>query len=161
MKFSNGLPLPDLIYKYNLLGKNKVLHQTKSFMENLYRSLLFVGSILLASCEKKMEPRSDTFCGQARFVRQYHCTAHESIQVVEFMSPNPFATQTNSNDTTGTRYYGAMLDFPDSLAVPGKTFYIRFHRDKVREIKAKVGYCTLEYGPVNILVCEGLSISCI
>ena len=129
-------------------------------MKNLYPTLLFMGSILLGSCEKKIEPRSETFCGQAKFVRQYHCTGQESIQVVEFMSSNPLATQTMNNDTIGTRYYGAMLDFPDSLTVAGKSFYIRFHRDRAREMKAKVGYCTLEYGPVNILVCEGISQSC-
>ncbi|MHA4739638.1 hypothetical protein [Dyadobacter sp. MSC1_007] len=129
-------------------------------MNKLYGSLLVVGPGLLGSCEKKMEPRSDTFCGQARFVRRYHCAASESIQVVEFKSPNPLATQTTRNDTSGTKYYGAMLDLPDSLAVSGKTFYMQFHRDKAREVKAKVGYCTMEYTTVEILVCEGVSQSC-
>jgi len=129
-------------------------------MGKLYRSLFLIGLGLFAACEKKMEPRSETFCAQAKFTRQYHCSASESIQVVEFIAPNPLATKTTGNGIVDARYYGAMLDFPDSLAVPDKTFYIRFHRDKAREEKAKVGYCTMEYAPVNILVCERISQSC-
>ena len=95
-------------------------------MRNLYRTVLFMGSVLSASCEKKMEPRSETICGQAKFVRQYHCTAQESIQVVEFLFSNPLATRTTNNDTIGTRYYGAMLDFPDSLTVLARPFILGF-----------------------------------
>jgi hypothetical protein len=31
---------------------------------------------------------------------------------------------------------------------------MQFHRDTAREKRAKMGYCTMDYAPINILVCE-------
>ncbi|KAA6439312.1 hypothetical protein FEM33_13665 [Dyadobacter flavalbus] len=107
-----------------------------------------------------MDEHSKTFCAQAKFVRRYHCTSSESVQVVELMLPNPLATPIAGNDSTVTRYFAAMLDLPDSVLVAGKTFYMQFHRDKAREKKANVLYCTMEFAPVNILVCENVLQSC-
>lgn len=129
-------------------------------MQKLSYYVLMLGFGLLTSCEKNVDFRSETFCVQAKFVRQYHCTSSEPIQVVELMSPNPLATRTTRNDTSVARYYAAMLDLPDSLAIVDKSFYMRFHRDTAREKKAKMGYCTMDYAPINILVCEGISQSC-
>lgn len=129
-------------------------------MNKLSAYWLLLGLGFIFSCEKKMDLRSETFCVQARFVRPYHCSSSEPIRVVELLSSNPLATQIAANDTAAARYYAAMLDLPDSVASVGKTFQMQFHRDKAREKKANVGYCTLEYTTVNILVCEGVSQSC-
>jgi hypothetical protein len=95
-------------------------------MQRNYRAttcyVLVLGLVLLASSEKDLEFRSAPFCVQAKFVRQYHCTSSEPIQVVELMSPNPLATRTTQNDTSGARYYAAMLDLPESVAIVDNTF---------------------------------------
>lgn len=129
-------------------------------MQKLSCYVLILGFGLLVSCEKNLEFRSETFCVQAKFVRPYHCTSSEPIQVVELLSPNPLATRTTRSDTSVARYYAAMLDLPDSVTAVNKTFYMRFHRDTAREKIAQKGFCTMEYAPVNILVCEGIPQSC-
>ncbi|GGC14879.1 hypothetical protein [Dyadobacter sediminis] len=129
-------------------------------MNKTFGYLLLLGLGLFASCEDRTDVRSETFCAQAKFVRRYHCTSSESVQVVELMSPNPLATQFTVNDTSAVRYYAAMLDLPDSVLVADKTFHMQFHRDKAREKKANVLYCTQEYALVNILVCESILQSC-
>lgn len=123
-----------------------------------YLLLLAIG--LFASCKDRMNVWSETFCVQVEYVRAYHCTSSEPIHVVELLSPNPLATRITDNDATVARYQAAMLDLPDSVLVTGKKFYMQFHRDGTREKKAMVGYCTMEYLPVNILVCEAISQSC-
>lgn len=129
-------------------------------MNKLPGYLLLFAIGVFASCEDKMENRSETFCVEAQYVRNYHCSSSEPLHVVELLSPNALATRFSENGTGIERYQAAMLDLPDSLHIVGKKFYMRFYRDAAREKKAMIGYCTLEYLPVNVLVCQGISQSC-
>lgn len=122
--------------------------------------LLLLVTILFISCDKKLNARSETYCVQAEYVRRYHCTSSEPIHVVEFLSPNPLATRITGDHAAIARYQAAMLDLPDSVLSAGKKFYMQFYRDQTREERARVGYCTMDYLPVNILVCETIRQSC-
>ncbi|WAC12505.1 hypothetical protein [Dyadobacter pollutisoli] len=126
---------------------------------SFYLLLLAVG--LFTSCDDKVDVRSKTFCVQVEYVREYHCTSSEPVHVVEFLSPNSLATKITHINASVAKYQAAMLDLPDSVLVTGKNFYMQFHRDANREKKAALGYCTMEYLPVNILVCEAISKSCL
>jgi hypothetical protein len=128
-------------------------------MNKSFNCLLLLVISLFASCEEKMDGRSETQCIQARFIARYACSSSDPLYLVELLSPTRLATQYAENDTANLRYYAAMFDLPESVHVVDTVFYMQMHRDPIRDSKV-MSYCTANILWVNSLVCEGVLQSC-
>ena len=120
--------------------------------------LLFTAG-LFVSCDKKVEARSETQCRPARFLTKYCNGTSEPLYLVKFLSPTSL-TKNYSGDDANPEYIAAMLDLPESVQVRDTTINLRFHYDPARESNVVIGYCTANFGPATILVCESISQSC-
>ncbi|WP_143072139.1 hypothetical protein [Dyadobacter koreensis] len=128
-------------------------------MNKLFIYILLLTSGFFASCEEKIEARSETQCLQAKFISKYCNGTSEPLYLVKFPSPTSL-TKNYSGDDANPTYVAAMLDLPESVQINDTTFYMQIYRDPQRESKVIIGICTANFGPASILVCEGVSQSC-